>query len=442
MLRTPYLDGEGRPAAHPSASLPGHSSRVGLPLPPQLPSRQVAASQPYENFHPSFPPTTPAAPALFGTPFGGGDLGGSYPLSLRESLRGDSEFVFPTEEDLRRSLDLSSLANGPSFPTSRGSTRRPPLPSMASLQMVPESDELARSGRLELSSRQGKRPSSEQSSRRGTPAGRRPGSSPAAGYEPASVGGLDRGPDDELERVGTPGLDTLVRRAEDRLRQLQLAEITPSSVDGTTLSGDLMGSLQANSAYLAVDPLTRSCAPPLPIAPPEAKPQGQRQIQPWPDEEQSAAALGSGAPNAQRPARGVEADDRVGVGLWVVWDWMMHSRSNLARTRSSPVQMARALLGEPLLRRGYCRTALTAASLRGVRRDAQRALSLQERLPLSMGSQSAPRSSYVDSTASRSSCMPPGQTPDRQTKQGKGEGRHSRPPAVRASVLGGTTGQP
>ena len=39
------------------------------------------------------------------------------------------------------------------------------------------------------------------------------------------------------EPPGTPGLDTLVRRAEERLRQLQLAEVTPDSTHRSTDQG-------------------------------------------------------------------------------------------------------------------------------------------------------------------------------------------------------------
>ena len=40
-------------------------------------------------------------------------------------------------------------------------------------------------------------------------------------------GGGGPAEEDVEERASTPGLDTLVRRAEERLRQLQLSELTP-----------------------------------------------------------------------------------------------------------------------------------------------------------------------------------------------------------------------
>ena len=202
---------------------------------------------------------------------------------LRSSLRGASELLYPPEEMLKRSID----ANQPAAAPGRAGGRR----LAEHLPAVLEGDELARSlrnGTLgSTGAGQRSRPLSgvqtlsveaapaeeeEHLSRahagikpmmHGVPAGRlpgpgprprsasqqpggalgsparspsyrppgspvRPASSPAA-RTPGSRGTVSAFGSYGGSRPVTPGLDTLVRKAEERLRQLQLTETTPEA---------------------------------------------------------------------------------------------------------------------------------------------------------------------------------------------------------------------
>ncbi|KAL3912606.1 MAG: hypothetical protein SGPRY_008279 [Prymnesium sp.] len=232
VLCTPYLDSTGEPIAPPLSG----KQRNMLPLPPagepasrpaahrldaaHPPGRSSQQSLQHVSQQPAATPSAQLAPprrisdALDMSASSGGD-------SLRASLRGDSELVYPPAEDLRRSFEQGGGC---------AHSRRPSMScrgGLGSLHAVPEADELARSQGL-------RRPASERASRPGSSGSRRrPTSSPGGGdaVHPPPPAAMDHG---DAERESTPGLDTLVRRAEERLRELQLAEIVhPEQLSGS-----------------------------------------------------------------------------------------------------------------------------------------------------------------------------------------------------------------
>jgi hypothetical protein len=186
------------------------------------------------------PPRPPAAPRLEDDM----NLSLRGPEDLRSSLRGASELLYPSEETLRRSLAAESaekealrsqataswLGLQPTLGFSEGGRKH-------ALPAVPEADELTRSlaaadalddARLHYDegARAGRRAIGGGGG--GGGAGRsRPDS--REGSRPPSAGPFSGRPTSAPELPGTPGLDTLVRRAEERLRQLQLAEGSPES---------------------------------------------------------------------------------------------------------------------------------------------------------------------------------------------------------------------
>ena len=223
---------------------------------------------------------------------GGGTLGTLGTGSLRSSLRGASELIYPSDDTLRRSLQAQEVERDAAIAhaSNRLSSAAklgfpPPLP------MVPESSDepFSRSARELSTSLAGSRPRSEEGSRRPPSAGPRPGSSPAQ-VPPLHLGSP------EPAQPSTPGLDTLVRRAEERLRQLQLTEnASPEAMpsfqgrgplgargDGGRQDGGhgmaradlaqragsgtgvLRESLRAESAYVPLPPHEPGGTPPLP----------------------------------------------------------------------------------------------------------------------------------------------------------------------------------
>ena len=179
--------------------------------------------------------------------------------TLRASLRGASELVYPSDDTLRRSLEAQeagreiAVAQASQRINSAGRLGIPaPLPTLV------ESDEIYGRG-------PGSRPRTQEGVNRPGSAGRRPGSAPT------QVPSLDL-QSMQSNPPSTPGLDTLVRRAEERLRQLQLTELTPDPVekaspsvaarvmaadaaalgDGTMRAGTLRASLPAESEYVPI----------------------------------------------------------------------------------------------------------------------------------------------------------------------------------------------
>ena len=151
---------------------------------------------------------------------------------LRQSLRGYSELVEPSKDVLRRSLEAqeAQVEIAAAHATQRlNNAVKLGVPPTSALPVVIETEEQlptgAKSARCAAarpsSGGHGRRPASASSEGRTPPSagGARPGSSPPVIPELEIHG---------LQPPGTPGLDTLVRRAEERLRSLQLAEATPT----------------------------------------------------------------------------------------------------------------------------------------------------------------------------------------------------------------------
>ena len=191
---------------------------------------------------------------------------------LRESLRGDSEWIFPPQDQLNASLQPElrlPSASAPITPAAadvpsctcaelaaRAQSRGRPLQPV--LEETARDSSPSNSGVMDHSS-----PRSRGASRRGhrSAPSSRPASGARRGIEDSAVavdyalpqysrsestplcmeGGGAAGTGapssatsramsrDGSRRAFTPGLDSLVRRAEDRLRQLQLSEVTPDA---------------------------------------------------------------------------------------------------------------------------------------------------------------------------------------------------------------------
>ena len=204
---------------------------------------------------------------------------------MRSSLRGDSELLYPPHDMLARSLEHAALtpqpasaAAGATAPLAGDALRGP-----STLQPVIEVEEMGASF-----TRPRSRPSSARLSARvpSPAAGRRPGSSPAqsspsrgggANWSGGGGGGEGEGRA-QSPRQSTPGLDTLMRKAEERLRELTLGELTrdgtsgaATSAAGTVDMSTLRRSMQAESKLVPITPggtgaagsSSLPCAPPL-----------------------------------------------------------------------------------------------------------------------------------------------------------------------------------
>ena len=197
-------------------------------------------------------------------PIPGGVLSLGGGATLRQSLRGASELVYPSDETHRRSLHREDGAR--EVATAVAATR---VDTAARLGMMPPPPPVGLAALDEDGGALVARPRSGEAERGRRPpsAGGRPGSSPAVVPPLPALSSLG-----EAQPPGTPGLDTLVRRAEERLRALQLTEVTPDgatvptppggggggggAVGGTARGGGgtMRGSLPAESAYVPLGP--------------------------------------------------------------------------------------------------------------------------------------------------------------------------------------------
>ena len=285
MLRTPYIDPSARPirtpaelppAVPPTLSSPGALcgpaaaaavERLLLPgLSPALPSKLAAA----RGWSPLLPDRQGAAPHV---PADATEhIETAVDSSLRHSLRTDSQLVYPAEEALRRSLEeVPSLAAGerpytctyargpdappPSQPDWTRGVRRhlsalqPVFEGSAAAAAAADSSTLGPPPHMHGTSRS--RPASAGRRAVSDPDESRPGSSPAVtarrGSAPPSAGAAGGG----RSRAETPGLDSLMRRAEERLRMLTLQEVTPEMGDGAGTGGVQPAAVAAADARLS-----------------------------------------------------------------------------------------------------------------------------------------------------------------------------------------------
>ena len=269
VLRTPYHDASFQPPPRPELPVPPpevEAALARLRLPGVAtaavageaaavdrgwsPLVELSAEEEYRRDIGSLAPPAPH-PALHGPMV-------DASVQADATLRGASELVYPSDDTLRRSLDAQQA--GKAIATAKASGR---LGSAARLGVPPPLPP------LEEADEPDRRPRSHEGSRRGPTSGGRPGSSPTQ-VPSLQLGSISSSP------PGTPGLDTLVRHAEERLRQLQLVEVTPEApayggagrlggsaqalmaatgadADGTLGPGTLRASLPARSAYVPLD---------------------------------------------------------------------------------------------------------------------------------------------------------------------------------------------
>lgn len=234
--------------------LAARAAQQMLLLPETAPAAAAGRRPPREPSRPQRPAdeTRRAADEPWGK--AGGSHGGN---ALRESLRGDSEWIFPPQEALNASLAPDSRLPSAAPPGAPLAAEPASLGvhSRGGLQRVAEEARSGGSLGSSIASAGGQflaaggisaPPSRPDSGRRRSvdPAGC-PVSPPlraatgvyqgeavaggTAGSGSASAGSLVASRESS-RRAFTPGLDTLVRRAEDRLRQLQLSERTPEGL--------------------------------------------------------------------------------------------------------------------------------------------------------------------------------------------------------------------
>lgn len=189
----------------------------------------------------------------------GGSLGGN---PLRGSLRGDSEWIFPPQEALNASLAPESrLPSAAPMPHAPPACDLEPSRPQSRGGLQPVAEEARSGGSLSSSTASPafhlptagctSAPASRLDSGRRRLAHGRPVSAPIGAAIGAWPGGAVEGgalagaavvggaacacsrvvSRENSRRAFTPGLDSLVRRAEDRLRQLQLSERTPEATE-------------------------------------------------------------------------------------------------------------------------------------------------------------------------------------------------------------------
>lgn len=272
VLRTPYHDPSFLPPSRPELPVPPpevEAALARLRLPGAAtaavagevaavdrgwsPLVELSAEERYRRDIGALAPSAPH-PAIHGPMVDASVQAGA-------TLRGASELVYPSDDTLRRSLEAQEAIK--TVATAKASDR---LGSAARLGVPPPLPALDEADEPDA------RPRSHEGSRPRPSSGGRPGSSPAQ-VPSLQLGSRSSSP------PGTPGLDTLVRHAEERLRQLQLSEVTPEApacggalrtvrtngsahasaagatadTDGVLGAGTLRASLPARSAYV---PLT------------------------------------------------------------------------------------------------------------------------------------------------------------------------------------------